>query len=468
MEKIYDESSVNKERFNKLKKLVEEHKKEIVTSCGDCNKIKKLLQILEEEEGEEKNVKTSEAKKEENIEKIREDLLQTFMQKKALESINNKYVLINPFNKEDRKFIRLVSKFAHVVPTKIKTNEFEKPVDVFELRIMWDKAGQKMKKYQKTSKKYRFLIIPTHLSLLFYGHLNKDEIEETKKIINETQKNIIEETKQAADKDTITTTGLLLAPMAFPLIARLMTPPPSKVPLSFWQRIKQKVYDQYDKIKSGLVGKNEFAQRFIETSAIHKFMDKEFNERKKEYNRILSRKMALLLSAYNLASAFYVLGRQQPIQLQPAIETETELLKGSNDMVEKIIDPVSEVMHGALSQTLPNEYLQLYNFFNNYNAPMVDLIKGEKIRESIKSLPFHKKVLFSIMGIVFHGTPSLKKIADKLATEKAERMRHNLNVLSSTLALLYHNNINPQIGRQIAEASYAGYIKNIQPSVEQI
>ena len=475
--KIYDEKNINIERHNKLKKDTNEHKKNIINSiCNKCEEIKKLLTILKEEVEEEKNIitdnKTS-SLKEENLEKIHEDLIKSFIVKKGLEAINNKYVIINPFNEEDRKFVRLISKFSHIVPIKIKIHKNEDPIDVFELKIMWDKAEEKMKKFKRTPKKYRFLIIPTHLSLLFYGNLTKENIEEAKKLISKTEENIIKENldKEASNTgDMVTMATFAFSPLLIPLIARGITPHPSKIPLSWWQRFKQGIYDKYEKLKSKIVGNNEFARRFIESSALHKFMDKHFNERKKEYNKQLYKNIALLISGINLAKIIYDLSKYQPTDIRGAIETETQFYKQSSlkeigYISKEVMEGFLEGVHQGLSQIIPQHYLSLYNYFDHVIAPPIELYKSSKIEEALKKIPLHKKIFLSFWGTILHGTPNLKKIANKLTKQDVEKTKHQLKVLASLLTLMYANNI--EAFQNIPKYSYSGYIKNLEPKIEQ-
>jgi len=479
--KIYDEKNINRERHNNLRKSTNEHKKEIINSlCNKCDGIVKLLKILEEKEEEENiitskssDVKISAIKKEENLEEIYENLIKTFFKKKSLEAINNKYIVINPFSEEDKKFIRLISKFSHIIPTKIKIHKNEDPIDVFELKIMWDRAEEKMKKFKKTPKKYRFLIIPTHLSLLFYGNLTKENIKEAKKLINKTEENIIKENldKVASNAgDIVTMATFAFSPLLIPLIARGITPHPSKISLSWWQRFKQNIYDKYEKVKSKIVENNEFARRFIESSWWHKFMDKHFNERKKEYNKQLYKNIALLISGINLAKTIYDLSRYQPIDIRGAIETETQFYKQSNlkevgHISKEVMEGFLESVHQGLSQIIPQHYLNLYNYFDHVIAPPLELYKSSKIEEELKKIPFHKKIFLSFWGTILHGTPNLKKIANKLTKQDVEKTKHQLKVLASLLTLMYANNI--ESFQNIPKYSYSGYIKNLEPKIEQ-
>ena len=490
--KIYDEKNINIERHNKLKKDTNEHKKNIINSiCNKCEEIKKLLTILEEEVEEEKNIitdknddtKISALKKEQNIEEISKNLLESFIVKKGLEAINNKYIIINPFNEEDKKFVRLVSKFSHIVPTKIQINENEDPIDVFELKIMWDKAGEKMKKFKKTPKRYRFLIIPTHLSLLFYGNLSKEEIEEAKKIIKKTEESIAKEDLNKEAKtgtgEVLTMASFALAPFILPIIARKITPPPDRITLSWWERFKQNIYDKYEKWKIKFEGNNEFVKRFIESSPWHKFMDKHFNVRKKLYTKKLATSLGMLFAGLNLAQTIYALSKkEEPIDLRDAITTEIQLYKGSSleemlktmEIWKTIKDTAGQALesiHSGLSSAIPEQYLSLYHYYDNIISPTVELHKTRKIEEEIKEMPLHKKIFLRLLGIMFYGTPNLKKISNKLIEEDVEKAKHQLKTLAATLTLLYKNRKNSFAKKRLAESSYIGYVKNVGSQIEK-
>jgi hypothetical protein len=483
--KIYDERNINRERHDNLRKSTDKHKEEIYESCGECDKLKMLLNILEKKEEEEENVitdkdndtKTSALKREEKVEEVGENLIKSFIMKKGLEAINNKYIIINPFSEEDKKFIRLVSKFSHVIPTKIQINENEDPIDVFELKIIWDKADKKMQKFKKTPKRYRFLIIPTHLSLLFYGNLSKEEIQEAKKIIKKTEEGIVKEdlNKEAGNRmgEVLTMTSFALAPFVLPIIARKMTPPPDRIPLSWWQRIKQSIYDKYERWKTKFEGNNEFIKRFIESSAWHKFIDKHFNVRKKLYSEKIATNLGILYAGFNLAQTIYALSKQEePIDIRGAIATETQLYKGGSfaEIWKTIKDTAGqslESIHSGLSAAIPEQYLSLYHYYDNIISPTVELYKTKKMEEKIREIPFHKKIFLRLLGIIFYGTPRLKKIGDKLIETDIEKAKHQLKTLSATLTLLYKNRKNFFAKKRLAESSYIGYVKNVGSQIEQ-